>query len=299
MLPPLLKSGDTIGIVAFAKKISLQEIQPAVKVFESWGLKVRIGKTIGKSWNQFSGTDDERMQDLQEMLDDPEVKAVISARGGYGSVRIIDDIDFSRFVESPKWLIGFSDITVFHAHIHQQYAVPTLHATMPVFFPSNSNAAITSLKQVLFEGEMDYQITSGLPNLCKDGGAETEIIGGNLSILYSICGSRSGVKTDGKILYLEDLCEYLYHTDRMLQNLKRNGFFENIKGLIIGSFTDMKDGPVPFGQSVQEMIFEFVKDLNIPVFADFPAGHIDDNRALIFGQKVLMEVQNGRIVLKS
>lgn len=299
MLPPLLKSGDTIGIVAFAKKISLEEIQPAIKVFESWGLNVRIGATIGNEWYQFSGTDADRSKDIQLMLDDPDVNAVISARGGYGSVRIIDTIDFSTFKVNPKWLIGFSDITVFHAHIHQHFAIPTLHATMPVFFPNNSKAALNSLKQVLFEGSMDYEITSSLPDLCKNGRVEAEIIGGNLSILYSICGSSSSINTNGKILYLEDLCEYLYHTDRMLQNLKRNGVFAGIKGLIIGSFTDMKDGPVPFGKSVQEMIFEFINDLDILVFADFPAGHIDDNRALIFGQKVLMEVQNGRIVLKS
>ena len=186
MLPPLLKPGDKIGIVAFAKKISLEEIKPAINLFESWGLNVVIGDTIGAEWNQFGGNDDQRRADVQKMLDDDSVKAIISARGGYGSVRIIDHIDFSKFKQHPKWLIGFSDITVFHSHIIQNFGIPTLHATMPVFFKDNTDVSLKSLKDVLFKGEMDYKHQSTLPELCKNGSVEAEIIGGNLSILYSL-----------------------------------------------------------------------------------------------------------------
>lgn len=298
MLPPLLKPGDKIGIVAFAKKITLQEIQPAISLFESWGLEVEIGETIGAEWNQFAGNDEQRRADVQKMLDDNSIKALISARGGYGSVRIIDQIDFTEFTQNPKWLIGFSDITVFHSHIAQNYNIPTLHATMPVFFKDNSKEALGSLKSAFFEGKMDYKHTSDFPETCKDGVTEAEIIGGNLSIIYSLCGSISNAETHGKILYIEDLYEYLYHTDRMLNNLKRNGMFSNIKGLIIGSFTGMKDGPIKFGKTVNEMLFDLAKQLDIPIFSGFPAGHIDDNRSLIFGQKTRMEVNNGEITLK-
>lgn len=298
MLPQLLQPGDKIGIVAFAKKISLEEIQPAIKVFESWGLNVVIGETIGAAWNQFGGNDEQRRGDVQNMIDDPEIKALISARGGYGSVRIIDQIDFSTFKDNPKWLIGFSDITVFHSHIHQNFNLPTLHATMPVFFKGNTKESIDSLKGVIIEGRMDYSEVSNKTELCKNGSTTAEIIGGNLSILFSLCGSKSAINTDGKILFIEDLCEYLYHTDRMLQNLKRNGFFENLSGLIIGGFTDMKDGPISFGKNIEELIFDYCKELQIPIFTGFPAGHIDDNRSLVFGQKVNMEVADGTIHLK-
>lgn len=297
MLPPLLQPGDKIGIVAFAKRISLEEIQPAIAVFESWGLEVVIGETIGAQWNQFAGNDEQRRADVQDMLDDPSIKALISARGGYGSVRIIDQIDFTHFSNHPKWLIGFSDITVFHSHIAQNLSIPTLHATMPVFFKGNTEEAISSLKSVLFEGTMNFNCSSEQIEFCKNGIAEGEIIGGNLSILYSLCGSASSAETHGKILFLEDLCEYLYHTDRMLNNLKRNGMFSNLAGLIIGGFTDMKDGPVKFGKSIEEMIFDFCKHLDIPIFTGFPAGHINDNRAIVFGAKCKMEVNEGNIQL--
>ncbi len=297
MLPPLLQPGDKIGIVAFAKRITLEEIQPAIAVFESWGLEVVVGETIGAQWNQFAGNDEQRRADVQDMLDDPSIKALISARGGYGSVRIIDQIDFTHFSNHPKWLIGFSDITVFHSHIAQNLSIPTLHATMPVFFKGNTEEAISSLKSVLFEGTMNFNCSSEQIEFCKNGIAEGEIIGGNLSILYSLCGSVSSAETHGKILFLEDLCEYLYHTDRMLNNLKRNGLFSNLAGLIIGGFTDMKDGPVKFGKSIEEMIFDFCKHLDIPIFAGFPAGHINDNRAIVFGAKCKMEVNEGNIQL--
>lgn len=298
MHPPLLKFGDKIGIVAFAKKITTEEVQPAVKIFQDWGLKVIIGSTIGSEHNQFSGDDEYRRTDIQKMLDNPEIKAIISARGGYGCVRIIDKIDFKYFFKKPKWLIGFSDITVFHVHINTLFNIPTVHATMPIFFKKNTSESLNSLKQIIMGGHMEYQIQSSTKKLFKQGKAKGELIGGNLSILYSLCGSISLGETNDKILFLEDLSEYIYHVDRMLQNLKRNGFFKNIAGLIIGGFTEMKDGPVPFGKTPEEIIFEHCNELNIPIFTNFPAGHINDNRALILGKTVEMKVTQNSLHLK-
>jgi len=297
MTPPSLQPGDKIAIVAFAKKITFEEISTAVKVFKSWGLEVVVGETIGAEWNQFGGNDELRSMDIQTCLNDPSIKAVISARGGYGSVRIIDKIDFSEFIENPKWLIGFSDITVFHTHINQNYKLATVHGTMPVFFKTNTAESIQSLKNLLFEKKLNYSFQTNNFDLCKNGNVNAEIVGGNLSIIFSVCGSRSHIDTTGKILFVEDLCEYLYHTDRMLFNLKRNGVFDKLAGLIIGEFTNMKDSPTPFGKPVEEMIFDFAKHLNIPIFTGFPAGHIKDNRTLLFGEKVNMMVTNGEINL--
>lgn len=298
MLPPLLQPGDKIGITAFAKRISVAEIQTAVSEFKRWGLEVVISETIGADWNQFGGNDNMRKNSLQSMLDDNSIKAIISARGGYGSVRIIDQINFSNFIQNPKWLIGFSDITVFHSHINKNANIPTIHGTMPVFFRTNTEEAISSLKNLLFNGEMEYKIKSNMPQLCLDGETQAELIGGNLSIIYSLCGSKSHADTSNKILFLEDLCEYLYATDRMLQNLKRNGVFDNISGIIIGGFSDMKDGQVPFGKDIYQMIFDYIKHLDIPIFTGFPAGHIPDNRSLVFGEKVNLRVVDGELTLK-
>ncbi|MBI35336.1 MAG: LD-carboxypeptidase [Flavobacteriales bacterium] len=298
MTPDFLTPGDKIGIVAFAKKITIEEIQPAVKIFQNWGLDVVIGNTIGSELNQFSGDDEQRRADIQKMLDNQEIKAIISARGGYGCVRIIDEINFSSFLKSPKWLIGFSDITVFHSHINANFNIPTIHATMPVFFKKNTPKSLSSLKKLLMKGTLNYQIQSKTKELCKNGKARGQLIGGNLSILYSLCGSISSVKTDGKILFIEDLSEYMYHVDRMIYNLKRNGYFKNLSGLIIGSFTEMKDSNTPFGKNSEEIIFDLCKDLNIPIFSNFPAGHINDNRALIFGKTLEMQVEEGNLCLE-
>ena len=298
MHPPLLQPGDKIGIVAFAKKITLKEIQPAVKTFENWGLEVVIGDTVGSEWNQFSGDDEHRRADIQKMLDNPEIKAIISARGGYGCVRIIDKIDFSFFIKNPKWLIGFSDITVFHIHINSNFNIPTIHGTMPVFFNENTLESKNSLRDIILKGSMEYKVKSIRNKLCQDGNARGQLIGGNLSIIYSLCGSESLGETKNKIVFLEDLSEYTYHIDRMLQNLKRNYFFKDIAGLIIGGFTKIKEGPIPFGKSPEEIIFELCKKLEIPIFTNFPAGHINDNRALIFGKDIEMKVEKNELFLK-
>lgn len=298
MKPPFLKQGDKVAIVAPAKRIDKLEIDFAIKIFQSWGLEVIVGDTIGTGIYLFSDNDENRVADFQNMINNQEVKAIFSARGGYGCVRIIDAIDFSALQKHPKWLIGFSDFTVFHTHIFKTLNLSTLHASMPVFFEKNTKAAISSLKSVLFGDELTYKVISSFPELCVSGSAKGVLIGGNLSVLYSLCGSSSALKRGEYILFLEDLCEYFYHVDRMMQNLKRNAVFENVKAVIVGSFTDMQDGALPFGKNAYEVVFEYFKDLNIPVFTGFPAGHNPDNRALIFGEEVELKVSGASLTLQ-
>jgi len=285
--PPYLQKNDTVAIVSTARKISFEEIKPAIKLLESWGLKVLIGDTIGLEENQFAGSDIRRTQDFQKMLDNPKIKAIWCARGGYGTVKIIDDLDFSKFNKHPKWIVGFSDITVLHSHIHN-LGFETLHATMPLDVSKSTKESLISLKKSLFGEDLSYEIRSSEEN--KIGVASGRLIGGNLSILYSLLGSKSTINTDGKILFIEDLDEYLYHLDRMLMNLKRNGYFTNLKGLIVGGMTQMHDNAIPFGKNAKEIILESVSEYNFPVVFDFPAGHLDDNKALILGRNVKLEV---------
>lgn len=285
--PKYLEQNSTIAIVSAARKISLQEIQQAIKLLKSWNLKVRIGRTIGLEHNQFAGTDDERRIDFQNMLNDDEVKAIWCARGGYGTVRIIDGLDFSKFKKNPKWIIGYSDVTVLHNHINK-LGFETLHATMPVNVKQNTSEALNSLKDTLFGKQLNYSIKTDKLN--KFGKVKSELIGGNLSILYSLLGSETALDTDGKILFFEDLDEYLYHVDRMMQNLKRNGYFDKLKGLIVGSMTEMNDNTIPFGKTAKEIVYDACKDFDFPICFDFPAGHIDDNRSLIFGRTIQLAV---------
>ena len=279
-IPTYLKEGDKIGLISTARKISRDELQEAIECIESWGLNVVLGKHLFNSHHQFSGKDDERTKDLQNMLDNPEVKAILCVRGGYGTVRIIDDIDFSHFQKSPKWLAGFSDITVLHSHIHK-LNVATLHSTMPISFSSNTSESIMSLKDALLGKHLSIEIDHHPLN--RFGKAKGQIVGGNLSILYSIMGSPSDLNTDGKILFIEDLDEYLYHIDRMMMNLKRSGKLSNLKGLIVGGMTKMNDNAIPFGKDAESIIKDVVSEYNYPVCFGFPAGHIKDNRALKLG----------------
>ncbi len=285
--PKYLQKNDTIAIVSTARKISLEEIKPAIELLESWGLNVKIGKTIGLENNQFAGTDEERIYDFQKMLDNEEVKAIWCARGGYGTVRMIDTLDFSKFKRNPKWIIGYSDVTVLHNHINN-LGFETLHATMPINVPKNTRETLNSLKDALFGVDLNYSIKSDKLN--KPGSATGQLAGGNLSILYSLLGSETSIDTNGKILFIEDLDEYLYHVDRMMQNLKRNGYFENLKGLIVGSMTEMNDNTIPFGKTAEEIILDVCKGYNFPICFNFPAGHIDDNRTLILGRTVQLAV---------
>ena len=287
--PSFLQKNDTVAIVSTARKISLAEIQPAIDLLKNWGLNVEIGKTIGFEEHQFAGTDVQRTADFQKMLNNPKIKAIWCARGGYGTVRIIDALDFTEFKKHPKWIIGYSDITVLHNHIHN-LGFQTLHATMPLDVEKNSKAALTSLKKCLFGEPISYKINSSEDN--KLGTATGELVGGNLSILYSLLGSDSSIKTDGKILFIEDLDEYLYHIDRIFINLKRNRYFNNLKGLIVGGMTSMHDNAIPFGKNVKEIILDTVSEFDFPVVFDFPAGHLKDNRTLVLGKKINLQVQD-------
>ena len=284
--PSYLQKGDTVAIVSTARKITSDNIISAIKLLEKWGLQVIIGETIGSEENQFSGSDEKRIADFQQQLDNPKVKAIWCARGGYGTVRLIDKLDFSAFKKHPKWIVGYSDITVLHSHIHN-FGIETLHATMPINLENNSQQTLESLKKSFFGKNLSYEIPADEKN--KSGNASGELVGGNLSVLYSLLGSNSSIKTDGKVLFIEDLDEYLYHIDRMCINLKRNGYFENLKGLVVGGMTDMHDNEIPFGKTAKEIILDCVSEYDFPVIFNFPAGHLDDNRTMIFGRKVTLD----------
>ena len=281
--PSYLQKGDTVAIIATARKISLIEIENAVNLLTSWELKVVFGKTIGLENNQFAGTVQERVDDLQMVLNDDSIKAVWCARGGYGTVQLIDLIDFSKFQQHPKWIIGYSDITVLHAHIHN-LGIETIHATMPINIPKNSAESIKTLKNVLFGNQLYYEFPSHQLNI--SGKANGLLVGGNLSVLYSLLGSKSSFSTENKILLVEDLDEYLYHIDRILQNLKRNHYFENLAGIIVGGMTQMRDNEIAYGKTAEAIILDIVKPYNIPVIFNAPFGHLDDNRALILGRTI-------------
>src|SRR5690606_14086209 len=287
IIPPYLKKGDTVALVCTARKFTPEEAQPAIELLQSWGLNVKLGKTIGLDNFQLGGSDEERANDFQEMLDNPEIKAIWCARGGYGTVRIIDKINFSNFQNNPKWIMGFSDVTVLHSHI-QNLGVATLHSIMPFSVPKADDKAKESLKKALFGEAISYEVQNSTYN--KKGKTTGTLVGGNLSILYSLLGSKSSINTTDKILFIEDLDEYLYHVDRMMMNLKRNGYFDKIKGIIVGGMTDMHDNSIPFGRNASEIILDITQEYNIPICFDFPAGHLSDNRALIFGKEIRFEV---------
>lgn len=294
-MPEYLKKGDTVGILATARKIDLATLQPGIKLLESWGLKFVIGKTIGKEQNQLAGADWQRATDFQEMLDNPNIKAIWAAKGGYGTVRIVDRIDFTNFKKKPKWIVGFSDVTVMHSHINNM-DIGTLHAIMAISTKTATPEAIESFRKALFGEKLEYHIPHH--NFNKNGKASGELVGGNLSVLYSIQGSKSAVDMKGKILFLEDLDEYLYHIDRMMMNMKRNGSLDGVRGIIIGGMTSMNDNDIPWGKDALEIIQDIVKDYKIPVAYNFPAGHIKDNRALILGKTVTLEVNDKETILK-
>lgn len=286
--PPDLQPGDTVGILAPARKVSPEEMAPSIEMLTSWGFNVIEGKHLYGDHDQFSGTDKERAADFQTMLDDEGIRAIFCARGGYGSVRIIDRIDFSRFMEKPKWIVGYSDITVFHAHLFRNLGIQSLHAAMPINFPPGGemNSSMQSLKMVLEGNDPEYSLPAHPLN--RIGEAVALVCGGNLSMLYSLAGSDMDIDTSGKILFIEDLDEYLYHIDRMMMNLKRSGKLDKLAGLVVGGMNDMNDNAIPFGKTAEEIIAEAVQEYNYPVIFGFPAGHLPDNRALIIGARVQM-----------
>ncbi len=294
-IPPYLKKGDTVAIVCTARKFFPEDAIPAKELLESWGLKTKLGTTIGLDSCQLGGTDLERAADFQNMMDDENIKAIWCARGGYGTVRMVDLLDFTKFNKNPKWIMGFSDVTVLHSQANAE-RVASMHCIMPFTVPKASDEVKETLRKALFGEKMEYIIPSKPYDI--QGKASGELVGGNLSILYSLLGSKSSLDTKNKILFIEDLDEYLYHIDRMMQNVKRNGYFENLKGLIVGGMTDMHDNEIPFGQNAVQIITAIAKEYNIPVCFEFPAGHVKDNRALQLGKQVDFEVSEKEVFLK-
>ncbi len=284
-----------IGIAAPARKISRSEIEPAVTILKSWGIEVVSGKNLFGEAHQFSGTDNERTADFQAMINDPEIDAILCARGGYGTARIVDNLDLSPIQKHFKWVVGYSDVTVLHNALAKN-GLPSLHATMPINFPTNDEASLTALKEILTNTKLpEYQFDTHRLN--RTGKAEAPIAGGNLSVLYSLRGTRFDLDVSGKILFIEDLDEYLYHIDRMLMNFRLAGWFDKIKGLIIGGMEDMHDNTVPFGKNAREIVADVVKDFDFPVAFIDGIGHTQRNLPLVFGIPIQLEVnENGTTI---
>jgi len=289
IIPPYLKAGDTIGISCPAGTITEAEIQSSINKLTEWGFKVRIGTAIGKKNFTFGGTDEERKNDLQQLIDDNSIKAILCARGGYGVVRIIDRLEFKKLLKHPKWIIGFSDITVIHSHLNKIFRIASIHSKMSNSFPDDWSKAepvqvnsIETIRQCLTGEKMRYLFTPSVKN--KTGIGDGELVGGNLKTLESLSGSRSDISTRDKILFVEDTGEYLYSIDRMFWNLKRSGKLSRLKGLIIGGFKPKKDDPgEEFGLTLEDIVLEKVSEYNYPVCFDFPVGHQKNNLALKCG----------------
>jgi muramoyltetrapeptide carboxypeptidase len=290
--PSYLKKGDKIAITCPAKKLP-KPMTDAISLLQAWGLEVVLGKTVDASFHQFAGDDDLRAQDLQTFLDDDSIKAIIAARGGYGTIRMIDKVNFSHFSQHPKWLVGFSDITILHTHIYNNYNIQSIHGQMPVNIPDASAKSLETLRKALFGEALNYKIKAHKLN--RTGKASGVLIGGNLSLLIAASGSASDLDYTGKILFIEDVGEYLYSTDRMLRTLKRAGKLTNLAGLIVGGFTDVKDNDIPFGQTIPQIILDVVSEYNYPVCFDFPAGHIPNNCSLILGRTLNLSVQAAQV----
>lgn len=288
MRPERLRAGDKVIILSPAGALDEHRLAWSVDLLKDWGLEPILSENSKMRWGKFSGKDEIRKQTVQAALDDPKIKAIFCARGGYGSTRIIDELNWERFLENPKWIIGYSDITVFHNRLHQLNC-ESLHATMPVNFKTNTSFAMDSLKNSLFKEPSKYALDGTNHN--KPGKAKGKLVGGNLSIVHNLIGTKFNIQFKDNILFLEEVGEYFYSVDRMLWALKHAGVFDEISGLIIGSFTDLKqDEETDFPESLEEMILKFVAHRNIPVFFKFPAGHEDNNWTLVMSGKYIMEV---------
>ena len=295
--PPFLHAGDRVGVLAMASQVSYPALQEGLRILrEDWQLKVIEGHTLHTSYNQFAGTDEERQRDLQQMLDDSSLKAIFSARGGYGSSRIIDGLHFRKFRKHPKWIVGFSDITAIHCHL-ERMGFESLHATMPKLFgQEGAGNALETLKKVLWGDDLSYQIPAHSFN--RLGTSQGAIVGGNLCLLAHLIGSRSETDTRHKILFIEDVEEYYYNLDRMMVQLKRAGKLAQLAGLVVGQFTDLKDNETSsFGKNHYEIIAEHVSAYNYPVCFDFPVGHTADNRAMIVGRMAQFSVTSKNVQL--
>lgn len=287
--PKALVQGDIVMIISPAKAIDASYVYYAKELFASKGYRVHVGKHTLGNHHYFSGTDDQRASDLQSAIDDPEVKAIICARGGYGCIRIVDCVQWAGMIREPKWIVGFSDVTVFHQRM-QRYGIESLHATMPLNYQENSGESLDSLFKAL-QGE-PYCVSSPVNYNNKPGSTTGKLIGGNLSIVYSLLSTDECPDYSGAILYIEDLSEQLYHIDRIFHTLRKSGILEKISGLIVGGMTDMKDTAVPFGKRLEEIVVEHLKYRKIPVCFNFPAGHMPDNQALILGRECSLEVNS-------
>ena len=303
-IPPYLKPGDTIGITCPAGFMTYDDIQPAVAVMKSWGFNLRIGKTVGLRNFTFGGTDADRLNDLQQMLDDPAIRAVMCARGGYGCVRIIDQLNWRKFAENPKWIIGFSDITVLHAQLNHQYHVASIHSKMCNSFPDHPELAekgqwesILSIQTALTGGAIRYPVVYDASN--RPGSGQGILTGGNCKTIESLAGTASDLRTEGMILFLEDVDEYLYSIDRMFYNLKRSGKLAGLKGLLIGGFRAKPDDPgEEFGRSVYNIVMEQVAEYQYPVCFNFPVGHQKINYALKCGVKHELHITENQVLFR-
>ena len=299
VIPPYLRKGDLVGIVCPAGFMSLDKVSECVRVlYEVWGLRAKVGKTVGSQYHYFSGTDDERLADLQQMMDDPSVKAILCGRGGYGTGRIIDRINFRRFIKNPKWIIGFSDITILHSHILKRYNIASMHGPMANAFNKDGylNEYVKSLRNAITGKKGNY--TASCHPFNHNGKASGILVGGNLSLIAHLAGTPSDTDTKGKILFLEDVGEYLYNIDRMLYQLNRSGKFKALSGLILGGFTDNKDTETPFGKTVDEIIHDVVKEYRFPVCYGFPVSHEKENVTLKVGGRYTLTVTSKKVSLR-
>ncbi len=291
--PPFLKTGDTILVIGTARARSRDQLEPALTILKSWGLKAELGKNLFKKHHQFAGTDEQRAADLQWAIDHKIAKAVLIAGGGYGALRIIDKVNFNSLKKTPKWFVGYSDTTIIQARL-QKLKCPSIHGTMAFQFPKNKEAT-NSIKKLLFGEKINYIIPKN--KLDRLGKTKGEVVGGNLSLIYALSGSVDDIDTKNKILFIEDLDEQLYHIDRMMMQLKRSGKLKNLKGLIVGGMSEMKDNAIPYGKTANEIILDAVKDYKYPVCFNFPAGHIEKNMALYLGKKAKLSVEKNKVTL--
>ncbi|MBL0145131.1 MAG: LD-carboxypeptidase [Chitinophagaceae bacterium] len=295
-IPPYLKKGCTIGITCPAGYMAAEKAQTCISILQKWGYNVMVGKTLGSnSINYFSGTDEDRRDELQAMLDDKSIDAILFGRGGYGVGRIIDKLNFTKFKKNPKWIIGFSDITVLHNHLHTNCNTASLHAPMAAAFNEGENEFILSLKNALVGKKGKYKVV--IHSFNKKGNAAGQLVGGNLALLTNCIGTPSDINTKNKILFIEDIGEQIYSVDRMLYQLKRSGKLKNLAGLVVGKFTDMKDTDRPFGKTVEEAIKEIVAEYKYPVCFNFPVSHTTENVALKVGVKYDLKVGSKSVLL--
>jgi muramoyltetrapeptide carboxypeptidase len=297
LIPPGLKKGDNIGIVSTARAFSEKQLGYCVELINSWGYNAYLGESIDSEEFQFAGSDELRARDLQRFIDEPDIHAILCARGGYGTMRILDKIDFTALRKNPKWICGFSDVTALHEHLNS-IGIASIHSSMPSLFPEKYNhPTLLSLEAALSGQPLLYQFDRHASNK-KLKSFEGELVGGNLSLIYALQGSVSDIDTNGKILFIEDLDEYLYHIDRMIVSLDRAGKLRNLKGLLVGGMTSMKDNENPFGYSVEEIILQHCEKYNFPIVFDFPSGHIEHNYALKFGMNASVETIENQVIFK-